>query len=175
MATSLGNQLTLTTAQGISLLAALAVGSALWAAHVTVNSTTKGPDWAIASLPGVFRWSLVAAALGITAALVVTPSWIGFGVAYLAGVIAWTARSVASGLRRIQEAGAYEPLPTHRQAVLVGRVGMWLLVVGALGVGVAVIDMESRGPTAIWDLALVAIVVAFGEIYRRKATALSER
>ncbi|MDF1597583.1 MAG: hypothetical protein P1T08_16005 [Acidimicrobiia bacterium] len=165
--------MTLSTAQGIFVLAALAVGSGLWAAQVTVNTTTRGPDWAMNRLPDVFRWSLVAGALGILVALLAEPGWIGLGVTYLAGVVAWTARSVARAVQRIQDAGAYEPLPVDRQAVMVGRVGFWLLAVAALGIGVAVIDIESRGGVAAWDLLLVGLVAAAGVMYRRRATALS--
>jgi hypothetical protein len=161
--------LTLSTAQGIFLLAALAVGSGLWAAQVTVNTTTRGPDWAMNRLPGVFRSSLVAGALGILVALLAEPSWIGLGVTYLAGVVAWTARSVARALQRIQDAGAYEPLPVERQAVLVGRTGLWLIVIGALGVAIVVFDFEARGAGALWDIALVAVVVAVGVTYRMRA------
>ena len=165
--------MTLSTASGIFVLAALAVGAGLWAAHVTVSSTTRGPDWALGALPGSFRWSLVLGVIGIVVAVVVAPVWVGLGVAYLAGVVAWTARAVGNGLRRLQEAGAYEPLPVERQAAMVGRVGMWLLVVGALGVAVAVIDIESRGGGAAWDFVLVGVVVVAGVVYRRRSALLS--
>jgi len=161
--------LTFSTAQGTFFLAALAVGAGLWAAQVTVNTTTRGPDWAMNRLPGVFRWSLVAGALGILVALLAEPGWIGLGVIYLAGVVAWTARSVARALQRIQDALAYEPLPVERQAALVGRTGLWLIVVGALGVAIAVIDLGARGAAAWWDMALVAVVVAVGATYRMRA------
>ena len=164
--------MTLTTPQGISILAGLAVASALWAAHVTVNSATRGADWALGRLPGVFRWSLVAGALGVMVALIITPGWIGLGIAYLAGVVAWTARSVVSGLKRIHQAGGYQPLPINRQVALVGRAGLWLLIVAAIGVGVALIDLERRGADALFDFVLVAVVGAAGVVYRRKANSL---
>lgn len=164
--------MTLTTAQGVYALAALAVGVGLWAANLTVGSATRGPDWALASLPPVFRWGLVVAVLGVVLAVIVEPVWIGLGVVYLAGVVAWTARSVLNGLRRLQDAGADGALPAERQATMVGRVGFWLLIVGAAGAGVAAIDMESRGGVAVWDLLLVVVVVGAGVMYRRRAAEL---
>ena len=169
METGVRHQLTLSTTLGIFILAALAVGTGLWAAHVTVSSSTRGAEWALSTLPRSLRWSLVLGALGVALALVASPVWVGLGVVYLAAVVAWTARAVLKGLQRMREAGAYEPLPIESQAALVGRVGLWLLVVGALGIGVAAIDIESRGGVALWDLVLVGVVVAAGVMYRRKA------
>ena len=165
--------MTLSTASGVFVLAALAVGAGLWAAYVTVSSSTRGPEWALGALPGAFRWSLVLGAIGIVVAGVVAPVWVGFGVVYMAGVVAWTARAVGTGLRRLQEAGGYEPLPAERQAAMVGRVGMWLLVVGVLGIAVAAIDIESRGGVAAWDFVLVGVVVVAGVVYRRRAAVLA--
>ena len=105
--------------------------------------------------------------------LVVSPIWIGFGVVYLAGVVAWTSRSVAGGLEKLAEAGAYEPLPAERQAALVRKVSLWILVVAALGAAVAVIDVENRGGVAFWDLVLVGALVVAGVLYRRRAALLS--
>jgi hypothetical protein len=111
---------------------------------------------------------------GVVAAIVVEPLWLGLGVVYLAGVVVWTARAVLRGLQRLAEAGAYEPLPVERQAVVVGRAGHWLLTVGALGAAVAVIDFDNRGGAALWDLLLVAAVVVVGVMYRRKAARLAD-
>ena len=98
------------------------------------------------------------AALGAVVAVVVSPFWVGFGVVYLGGVVAWTSRSVGGGLERLQEAGAYEPLPAARQAALVRKVSFWLLVVSVLGAAVVMIDVESRGGVALWDLVDRAVV-----------------
>jgi hypothetical protein len=115
----------------------------------------------------------VLGAIGIVVAVMVAPVWVGLGVVYLAGTVAWTARAVGNGLRRLQEAGGYEPLPVERQAAMVGRVGMWLLVVGVLGIAVALFDIESRGGVAAWDFILVAVAVVAGVVYRRRAAELS--
>lgn len=165
--------MTLTTAQSVYVLAGLAVAAGLWAAHISVNSATRGAEWAASRLPGEIRWGLVALAAGAIAAVVVEPLWLGLGVVYLAGVVAWTARAVLRGLQRLREAGAYEPLPVERQAVVVARAGLWLLIVGALGVAVTVIDFENRGGVALWDLLLVGAVVSAGAVYRRRASRLA--
>ena len=164
--------MTLSIAQSAFLLAALAVAAGLWAAHISVNSATRGPDWAMSRLPGEYRWSLLVLAVGLIATLVVQPIWFGLGVAYLAVVVAWTARALLKGLQRLGEVGAYEPLPVGRQAALVGRVGFWLLTVAVLGIGVAIVDIESRGGVAYWDLLLVGLVAAAGIMYRRRAAAM---
>ena len=166
--------MTLTTAQSVYVLASLAVAAGLWAAHISVSSATRGAEWAAGKLPGEIRWGLIALAAGVVAAIVVEPLWLGLGVVYLAGVVVWTARAVLRGLQRLAEAGAYEPLPVDRQAVVVGRAGLWLLTVSALGVAVTVIDYESRGGVAFWDLLLVAAVVVVGVMYRRKAARLAD-
>ena len=49
-----------------------------------------------------------------------------------------------------------------------------MLTVSALGVAVTVIDYESRGGVAFWDLLLVAAVVVVGVMYRRKAARLAD-
>ena len=165
--------MTLTTAQGVYTLAALATAVGLWAAFVTVGSATRGAEWALSTLPVWFRWSVVLAVLGVVVVVVVSPIWIGFGVVYLAGVVAWTARTVAGGLERLQEAGVYEPLPPARQAALIRRVSLWILVVAALGTAVVVIDIESRGGVALWDLVLVGALGIAGVLYRRRAALLS--
>jgi len=167
--TGVGHQLNLSNSLGIFLLAALAVGTGLWAAQVSVSSSTRGAEWALGALPRSFRWSLVLGTLGVALALIASPAWVGLGVVYLAAVVGWTARAVLRGLQRMREAGSYEPLPIERQAALVGRVGLWLLVIGALGVGVAAIDIERRGGVALWDFVLVGVVVAAGVLYRRRA------
>ena len=172
METGLGHQLTLTTAQGVCVLAALATAAGLWAASITVGSATRGADWALKTLPLWIRWSVVLAVLGVVVVVVVSPVWVGFGVVYLAGVVAWTARSVVGGLKRLQEAGAYEPLPAARQAALVRRVSFWIFVVAGLGGAVAVIDIESRGGVALWDLVLVGVLAVAGMLYRRRSALL---
>ena len=172
METGLGHQLTLTTAQGVYVLAALATAAGLWAASITVGSATRGADWALKTLPLWIRWSVVLAVLGVVVVVVVSPVWVGFGVVYLAGVVAWTARSVVGGLKRLQEAGAYEPLPAARQAALVRRVSFWILVVAGLGGAVSVIDIESRGGVALWDLVLVGVLAVAGMLYRRRSALL---
>ena len=164
--------MTLTSAQAVFVLASLAVAAGLWAAHNSVNSATRGPEWAVSRLPREYRWSLVVLAVGIIAAVVVEPFWVGVGVVYLAGVVGWTARAVLRGLQQLAEAGAYEPLPVGRQSVVVARAGLWLLIVGALGVAVVVIDFESRGGVALWGLVLVVAVLVVGVMYRRRASAL---
>jgi hypothetical protein len=115
----------------------------------------------------------VLAAVGAVVAVVVSPFWVGFGVVYLGGVVAWTTRAVGGGLERLREAGAYEPLPVGRQAALVRKVSFWLLVVAVLGAAVVMIDVESRGEVALWDLVLVAGLVVAGLVYRRRAAVLS--
>lgn len=165
--------MTLTTAQGVYTLAALATAAGLWAAHLAVGSATRGAEWALGALPKWFRGSLVLAAVGAVVAVVVSPFWVGFGVVYLGGVVAWTTRAVGGGLERLREAGAYEPLPVGRQAALVRKVSFWLLVVAVLGAAVVMIDVESRGEVALWDLVLVAGLVVAGLVYRRRAAVLS--
>jgi uncharacterized membrane protein len=165
--------LTLTTAQGVYALAALATAVGLWAAFVTVGSATRGAEWALSILPRWFRWGVAVAVLGVVVVMVFSPMWVGFGVVYLAGVVVWTARTVAGGLERLQEAGAYEPLPPARQAAMVRRVSLWILVVAALGIAVVVIDMESRGGVALWDLVLVGALGIAGVLCRRRAALLS--
>ncbi len=166
--------MTLTTAWAIFSLAALAVLTGLWAAHISVNSTTRGPDWAIDRLPRESLWSVAAMAAGVLAAVLVDPAWVGLGVVYLAGVVAWTARAVLKGLVRIQDAGEYEPLPAERQAAVVRRVATWLFITAALGVAVTLIDVESRGGVALWDLPLVGVVAAAGAVYWRRAREIGE-
>lgn len=165
--------MTLTVAEGVLALAALATAVGLWASFITVGSATRGAEWALSTLPKWFRWSLVLGVLGVGVVVIVSPIWVGFGVVYLAGVVAWTTRTVAGGLERLQEAGAYEPLPAARQAALVRRVSFWLLVITALGAAVAAIDIESRGGVALWDLVLVSVLLLAGVLYRRRAALLS--
>jgi hypothetical protein len=117
---------------------------------------------------------LIGIGVGLVVAVVVTPGWIGFGVAYVAGVIALTARAMTRGLNRLQQAASFEPLPVHRQSALVGRVGIWLMIIGALGAAVGVIDFESRGAPALFDFVLAGVLVATGLSYRRRAAQLLE-
>ncbi|NNC39191.1 MAG: hypothetical protein HKN95_00755 [Acidimicrobiia bacterium] len=164
--------MTLSTAQGVYTLAALATVAGLWASFITVGSATRGAEWALKTLPVWFRVGIVFGALGLVAVVIVSPIWVGFGLAYLAGVVAWTARTVAGGLEKLKEAGAYETLPAARQAALIRRVSFWLLVVAALGAAVVVIDVESRGGVALWDLVLVGVLAIAGVLYRRRAAAM---
>lgn len=161
--------MTLATSWSIFSLAALAVLAGLWAAHISVNSTTRGPDWAIDRLQRESRLSVAVIVAGVLAAVLVDPAWMGLGVVYLAGVVAWTARAVLRTLVRIQAAGEYEPLSAERQAAVVRRVATWLFITAALGIAVTVIDVESRGGVALWDLTLVGVVAAAGAVYWRRA------
>lgn len=164
--------MTLTTDQAIYVLAALAVLAGLWAAYISVGSARRGHDWVMSRLPGQARGSLVAAAVGAVLAVAVDPFWMGLGVAYLAGVIAWTARAVQTGIGRLVESGEAEALPADRQAAVVRKASNWLLLTALLGVVVTVLDFEQRGSVAFWDLVLVGVLLVAGVLYWRSAVAL---
>ena len=158
---------------GAVIAAFAGVLGGLWGGLVSVRAATRGPQWALDYLKKSSPIMIGLLVVSIAVTLLVSPSWVGISLVYVAGVIAWMSRSVSRSLERVQGAGPFEPLPPDRQAAILLRTARWLLIGGALLVVVAVFDYTWRGWPAAFDLILAAALLVPGYRIRKQGEQLA--
>ena len=157
-----------------ALIAALAgVLGGLWGGLVSVRAATRGPQWALDHLKKSYPIMIGLVVVSIAVMLLVSPGWLGISLVYVAGIMAWMARTVSRSLERVRVAGTFEPLPADRQAAILLRVARWLLIGGAVIVIVAIVDYAWRGWPAAFDLVLAAALLVPGFRIRKQGEALA--
>ncbi len=158
---------------GAVIAASACVLGGLWGGLVSVRAATRGPQWALDHLQRSYPILLALVGGGVAVMVLVEPGWIGVSLLYVAGLMAWMARSVSRSLERVRATGSFEPLPPDRQSAILTRASRWLLIGGAAIGVVAVLDFMWRGWPAVFDLALAAVLLVPGLRIRRQAEELA--
>ncbi len=154
---------------GASIVALAGVLGGLWGGLVSVRAATRGPQWALDHLRTAFPVAVTLLIASVAVMVLIRPAWVGVGLIYVSGVVAWMARSVARSLERVRAAGAFGSLPPDRQSAILSRTSRWLLVGGGVIVLVFVFDYLWRGWPALFDLLLAAALLVPGWRIRHQA------
>lgn len=157
---------------GAAIVALAGVLGGLWGGMLSVRAAVRGPEWVLKHLKRVYPVAMALVAAGIAVMILVSPRWVGVGLIYVTGIVAWMARRVSRTLERVRATGTFEPLPADRQAAILLRASRWLLIGGAVIAAVAVVDYLWRGWPAVFDLLLAAVMLIPGFRIRKQAAGL---
>ncbi len=139
---------------------ALVVLAAGWASMVSVRSAVLGPRWTLIHLQRA-RWgALVATAMGLVAALVLRPLWVGLVAVYVPVAVVALVSMMRRSLQRLDRVGGLDPLPAEAIAGVILRARRSLTVAGGVLVGMAGIGLAAGAGAVAWVVAAVGITVA---------------
>lgn len=95
------------------------VGVVAWGVLTSVRAAVLGPGWALPHFRRSIPAWLIVVSAGAGAVLVVRPAWIGWIVAYLAGVAAVLSWNAARSLQRFEVDGGFGHVrEEHRQRII---------------------------------------------------------
>lgn len=163
---------TLTRETAVIVVLTAGVLGGLWGGMISVFATLNGPDWAVKHLRRTYPIALAATVASVAVLVFVRPLWVGVGVVYVTGIIAWMSRNVTRTLERLRAGGEFEDLPLERRRAVLMRSGRWLLIAGAAFAVFAIFDYRWRGSAALFDWVLVALLVIPGLLVVQKARSL---
>ena len=121
------------------LVAVVAVG---WGANLSVRSATSGPEWALEHLSGLRRLWPGLIGLGLVAAVVFSPIWLGLSLVYIVATVWFLSASLLRNLHRLQTLDGFVDIGAERRTQIISRARRYLIgggvlmgVLGAISVG----------------------------------------
>ena len=155
----------------VDVVATVGVLGGIWGGAVSTRSAINGPEWALRHLKRTLPIAIALSAVSIAVMVLIRPAWIGMGLLYTTGMIAFMSRGVSRSLQHVAEAGGFTPVtPEGRKRILL-RSARMLLVVGGFLVVVALLDQQWRGNPARYDWVLAAMMLIPGLLVWKRAHA----
>ena len=161
--------ITLQTGGATAAVGVVALLVAAWGAWLSLESSRRGPGWALAV---VERWRpmpWIVVVVGGVALVAVDPVWVGAGILYVGLVVLVLTSMLRRSLGRVHEAyGGFDPSAASRPA-LGPSAGRALLAGGAVIAGLGVWDVAVRGWSGVFALGLAACLAAVGATLLRRS------
>ncbi len=161
--------ITLSLEAGVDVVATVAVLGGLWGGVISTRSAINGPQWAMEHLRKTLPVVVVLSVVAIVVTLLVRPLWVGVGVLYTTGTIAFMTRGVSRSLQRVAETGGFVPITEDGKRRILLRSARMLVFVGVALAVVALLDQGWRGAPARYDWVLVALMLIPGVLLWRRA------
>jgi len=163
--------ITLSLEAAVDVVATVGVLGGLWGGAVSTRSAINGPEWAMGHLRRTLPVAVALSAVAVVITVVVHPTWVGIGILYTTGMVAFMSRGVSRSLQRVSETGGFTPVtPEGRRKILL-RSSRMLVVVGVFLAVVALVDQQWRGAPARYDWVLAAIMLIPGLLLWQRAHA----
>jgi len=163
--------ITLSLEAAVDVVATVGVLGGLWGGAVSTRSAINGPEWAMGHLRRTLPVAVALSAVAVVITVVVRPTWVGIGILYTTGMVAFMSRGVSRSLQRVAETGGFTPVtPEGRRKILL-RSSRMLVVVGVFLAVVALVDQQWRGAPARYDWVLAAIMLIPGLLLWQRAHA----
>ncbi|HDK45162.1 MAG TPA: hypothetical protein ENG94_02645 [Actinobacteria bacterium] len=160
---------TLSLEVAVDVVATVGVLGGLWGGMVSTRAALNGPGWAMEHLRKTMPIAVVLSALSIVVLILVRPAWVGIGVLYTTGMVAFMSRGVSRSLERVADSSGLTPItPEGRQRIL-RRSARMLIFVGVVLVVVALLDYRWRGAPARFDWVLAAMMLIPGVLVWQRA------
>jgi hypothetical protein len=163
--------ITLSLEAAVDVVATAGVLGGLWGGTVSTRSALNGPEWAMVHLRKTMPVAVALSAVAAVVLVVVRPMWVGVGVLYTTGMVAFMSRGVSRSLERVAASGGLAPLTEEGRLRILLRAARMLLTVGGVLVVIALLDYRWRGSPALFDWVLVAMMVLPGWFIWRRAHA----
>lgn len=163
--------ITLSLEAAVDVVATVGVLGGLWGGTVSTRSAIHGPEWAMRHLRRTLPIAIALSVVAIAVVVFIRPAWVGMGVLYTTGMIAFMSRGVSRSLQHVAETGGFTPVtPEGRRRILL-RSARMLLFVGGFLVVVALVDQQWRGDPARYDWVLAAMMLIPGLLVWKRANA----
>ncbi|NIA26283.1 MAG: hypothetical protein GWP04_12060 [Gammaproteobacteria bacterium] len=165
--------ITLSVDVAVAVVATVGVLGGLWGGMVSTRSALNGPEWAMEHLRKTMPIAVALSVLSIVVLILVRPTWVGIGVLYTTGMVAFMSRGVSRSLQTVADGVGLAPITQDgRQRILLRSARMLIFVGAALAV-IALLDYRWRGAPARFDWVLVAMMLIPGVLVLRKAGSAS--
>jgi hypothetical protein len=163
--------ITLSLEASVDVVATVGVLGGLWGGTVSTRSAINGPEWAMGHLRRTLPVAVVLSVIALVIAAVVRPAWVGIGILYTTGMVAFMSRGVSRSLQRVAETGGFTPVSQEGRRRILLRSSRMLLVVGLFIVVIALVDQQWRGAPARYDWVLAAMMLIPGLLLWQRAHA----
>jgi hypothetical protein len=163
--------ITLSLEAAVDVVATVGVLGGLWGGAVSTRSAINGPEWAMGHLRRTLPVAVALSAVAVVITVVVRPTWVGIGILYTTGMVAFMSRGVSRSLQRVAETGGFTPVGVEGRKRILLRSSRMLVVVGVFLAVVALVDQQWRGAPARYDWVLAAIMLIPGLLLWQRAHA----
>jgi len=161
--------ITLSLDVAVGVVATVGVLGGLWGGMVSTRAALNGPEWAMEHLRKTMPIAVALSVLSIVVLILVRPAWVGIGVLYTTGMVAFMSRGVSRSLEKVAAGRGLTPItPDGRQRIL-RRSARMLIFVGLALVVVALLDYRWRGAPARFDWVLAAMMLIPGIMVWQRA------
>lgn len=114
------------------LVVIIAVG---WGANMSVRSAANGPQWAMQHLSGLRRLWPGLIGLGVVAAVLFSPIWLGLAIIYVVASVWFLSATLLRNLHRLHTLEGFVDIGIERRTEILARARRYLIGGGvALGV-----------------------------------------
>jgi hypothetical protein len=161
--------ITLSLEAAVDVVATVGVLGGLWGGAVSTRSAMNGPEWAMQHLRRTMPIAVTLSAVAIVITVLVRPAWVGVGILYTTGMIAFMSRGVSRSLQRVAETGGFTRVTDEGKKRILLRSARMLLFVGVVLGVVALLDQQWRGAPARYDWVLVALMLIPGLLLWQRA------
>ena len=153
----------------VDVVAVVGVLGGLWGGTVSTRAALNGPEWAMEHLRKTYPIAIALSVLSLAVLVFVRPAWVGIGVLYTTGMVAFMSRGVSRTLQRVADSGGLTPMTQEGRQRILLRSARMLLFVSAVLIVIALFDYRWRGAPALFDWVLVAIMLIPGVMVWRRA------
>jgi len=161
--------ITLSLEVAVDVVATVGVLGGLWGGMVSTRAALNGPEWAMEHLRKTIPIAIGLSVLGVAVLILVRPAWVGIGVLYTTGMVAFMSRGVSRSLESVAESSGLTPITPDGKQRILRRSARMLIFVGVALVVIALLDYRWRGAPARFDWVLAAMMLIPGLLVWSKA------